>query len=137
MKKFAKIDGNTQIRLVGEPLPFLPGGFAPTSGSVPCTGDDGCPWCKAFGKPTEKKVMATLTDMQDGTTKTMVVPEKRFNELTFKAVPKGRHLRFKVRGVEVIFWFMWWRLPLWERRRSVTTEFTSRMFGPWEIRRYG
>jgi hypothetical protein len=37
---------------------------------------------------------------------------------------------------EVIFWPMWWKLPLWEKRQVTTEKFQSWMFGPWELRRY-
>jgi hypothetical protein len=132
--EFAKIDKNTRIRVL-EPGPlFLAGGMSDVgSASRVCTGDDGCPFCEMFGPPIEKKVKATITDKSDGTTKTMLMSEEKYNQFVFKAVPKGRCLHLRVRSIEVRFWFMWWKLPLWDRRTVKKVECKSWMFGPWEI----
>jgi len=103
--------------------------------SVPCTGDDNCPFCKMFGQPTEKKMMFNVIDA-NGKTQIMTMNESKFKELFEKTMPEGKCWHVKVWKFEVIFWWMWRKLSWRDKRSGNTAEFRFWMFGPWEFRRY-
>ena len=104
--------------------------------SVPCTGDENCPFCKMFGAPAKQKMMVNVVDRQDGQLKSMVVDKERYDELFGKVMPTGRRIRVRLGKFEVIFWFMWWRLAWNDRRSGMGAGFRFWMFGPWEFREY-
>ena len=65
-------------------------------GSIPCTGDADCPFCKmGFEMKTEPKMMVNVIDHKGGKSKVMTMDESRFKELFAKVFPKGTcwHLR--------------------------------------------
>ena len=104
--------------------------------TMPCTGDDDCPFCKMFGAPTKKKVMLNVIDHQTGKGNIMTMDESKYGEMIFKTVPKGRCWHIRLWNLKVTFWWMWRNLSWRDKRKGSTADFRFWMFGPWEFRRY-